>query len=125
VEYVVMIPSRAELVFGLGLLWAWIQYSNSIYGTSGLLGIAYFTCSSFGLCARSPAWVLQSTKAEECARVAAPHGPINADGDVALLRPASSRMAADLHRLVRELGVSVFLMGPNSRSSRPSIVNSW
>ncbi len=43
-EYVAMFPQAVpRLVFGLGLLWAWINLPIPIYGTLWLLGIAYIT----------------------------------------------------------------------------------
>ncbi|MEO9190624.1 MAG: iron ABC transporter permease, partial [Acetobacteraceae bacterium] len=44
VEYVMMLPQAVpRLVFGLGLLWAWINIPIPLYGTLWLMGIAYFT----------------------------------------------------------------------------------
>ena len=44
VEYVVMFPQAVpRIVFGLGLLWAWLIIPIPIYGTLWLLGIAYLT----------------------------------------------------------------------------------
>jgi ABC-type Fe3+/spermidine/putrescine transport system ATPase subunit/ABC-type spermidine/putrescine transport system permease subunit II len=43
-EYVIMFPQAVpRLVFGLGLLWAWINMPIPIYGTLWLLALAYFT----------------------------------------------------------------------------------
>ena len=43
-EFLIMVPQAVpRLVFGLGLLWAWINIPIPIYGTLWLLGIAYFT----------------------------------------------------------------------------------
>ena len=44
IEYVVMFPQAVpRMVFGLGLLWAWLNIPIPIYGTLWLLALAYFT----------------------------------------------------------------------------------
>jgi len=128
-EYVVMIPQAVpRLVFGLGLLWAWINIPIPLYGTLWLLGIAYFTVFlPLGL--RTIAGVvLQVDKSlEECARVCgASWIQQMRTVTLPLLRPGL--VAAWLLIFiasVRELGVSVFLMGPHSKVIAPAIVNSW
>ncbi len=128
-EYVVMIPAAVpRLVFGLGLLWAWINIPIPIYGTLWLLGIAYFTVFlPLGL--RTIAGVvLQIDKSlEECARVCGASWTYQMRTvTLPLLKPGL--IAAWLLIFiasVRELGVSVFLMGPHSKVIAPSIVNSW
>ncbi len=128
-EYVAMVPAAVpRLVFGLGLLWAWINLPIPLYGTLWLLGIAYFTVfMPLGL--RTIAGVvLQVDKSlEECARVCgASWGHQMRTVTLPLLRPGL--VAAWLLIFiasVRELGVSVFLMGPHSKVIAPSIVNSW
>jgi iron(III) transport system permease protein len=128
-EYVAMIPAAVpRLVFGLGLLWAWINLPIPLYGTLWLLGIAYFTVFlPLGL--RTVAGVvLQVDKSlEECARVCgASWGHQMRTVTLPLLRPGL--VAAWLLIFiasVRELGASVFLMGPHSKVIAPSIVNSW
>ncbi len=128
-EFLVMVPQAVpRLVFGLGLLWAWINIPIPIYGTLWLLGIAYFTVfMPLGL--RTIAGVvLQVDKSlEECARVCgAPWTYQMRTITLPLLRPGL--VAAWLLIFiasVRELGVSVFLMGPNSKVVAPAIVNSW
>ena len=128
-EYVAMIPAAVpRLVFGLGLLWAWINLPIPLYGTLWLLGIAYFTFFlPLGL--RTVAGVvLQVDKSlEECARVCgASWGHQMRTVTLPLLRPGL--VAAWLLIFiasVRELGASVFLMGPHSKVIAPSIVNSW
>src|SRR6185437_2385988 len=59
IEYLVMFPQAVpRLVFGLALLWAWLNIPIPIYGTLWLLALAYLTV------------VLQIDKSlEECARV--------------------------------------------------------
>ena len=71
VEYVVMFPQAVpRMVFGLGLLWAWLNIPIPIYGTLWLLALAYFTVL-MPLGVRTLAGVvLQIDKSlEECARV--------------------------------------------------------
>jgi iron(III) transport system permease protein len=128
-EYVAMIPAAVpRLVFGLGLLWAWINMPIPLYGTLWLLGIAYFTVF-MPLALRTMAGVvLQVDKSlEECARVCgAGWGYQMRTVTLPLLRPGL--IAAWLLVFiasVRELGASVFLMGPHSKVIAPSIVNSW
>ncbi len=44
IEYVVMFPQAVpRTVFGLALLWAWLNIPVPIYGTLWLLALAYFT----------------------------------------------------------------------------------
>src|SRR5215469_4775707 len=44
IEYVVMFPQAVpRMVFGLALLWAWLNIPVPIYGTLWLLALAYFT----------------------------------------------------------------------------------
>ena len=128
-EYVAMVPAAVpRLVFGLGLLWAWINIPIPLYGTLWLLGIAYFTVFlPLGL--RTIAGVvLQVDKSlEECARVCGASWTHQMRTvTLPLLRPGL--IAAWLLLFiasVRELGASVFLMGPHSKVIGPSIVNSW
>jgi iron(III) transport system permease protein len=128
-EFLIMVPQAVpRLVFGLGLLWAWINIPIPIYGTLWLLGIAYFTVfMPLGL--RTIAGVvLQVDKSlEECARVCGAAWTYQMRTiTLPLLRPGL--VAAWLLIFiasVRELGVSVFLMGPNSKVVAPAIVNSW
>ena len=128
-EFLIMVPQAVpRLVFGLGLLWAWINIPIPIYGTLWLLGIAYFTVfMPLGL--RTIAGVvLQVDKSlEECARVCGAAWTYQMRTiTLPLLRPGL--IAAWLLIFiasVRELGVSVFLMGPNSKVVAPAIVNSW
>ncbi len=128
-ESLVMFPQAVpRLVFGLGLLWAWLYIPIPIYGTLWLLGIAYLTVF-LPLGMRTMAGVvLQVDRGlEECARVCGAswlHQMRTVT--LPLLRPGM--VAAWLLIFiagVRELGVSVFLMGPNAKVIAPSIVNSW
>src|SRR6185503_7395681 len=71
IEYLVMFPQAVpRLVFGLALLWAWLNMPIPIYGTLWLLALAYFTVM-LPLGVRTLAGVvLQIDKSlEECARV--------------------------------------------------------
>jgi len=119
-EYVVMIPAA--------VLWAWINIPIPLYGTLWLLGIAYFTVFlPLGL--RTIAGVVSQVdkSLEECARVCGASWVYQMRTvTLPLLRPGL--VAAWLLIFiasVRELGVSVFLMGPNSKVIAPSIVSSW
>ena len=128
-EYVIMFPQAVpRLVFGLGLLWAWINMPIPLYGTLWLLGIAYFTVfMPLGLRTIASVVLQVDPSLEECARVCGA-GWVYQMRTVTmpLLRPGL--VAAWLLIFiasVRELGVSIFLMGPNSKVIAPAIVNSW
>jgi iron(III) transport system permease protein len=129
IEAVVMVPQAVpRMVFGLGLLWAWLSIPIPIYGTLWLLGIAYLTVL-MPLGVRTLAGVvLQVDRGlEECARVCGASWLHQMRSvTLPLLRPG---MAAAWLLIfiagVRELGVSLFLMGPNAKVIAPSIVNSW
>ncbi|MGH7042666.1 MAG: ABC transporter permease [Acetobacteraceae bacterium] len=128
-EYVVMFPQAVpRLVFGLGLLWAWLSIPIPIYGTLWLLGIAYFTVL-LPLGTRTLAGVVLQVhpSLEECARVCGASWLRQMRTvTLPLLRPG---MAAAWLLIfissVRELGVSIFLMGPNSKVIAPQIVDAW
>ncbi len=129
VEYLVMFPQAVpRMVFGLALLWAWLNIPVPIYGTLWLLALAYFTVM-LPLGVRTLAGVvLQIDKSlEECARVCgASWGYQMRTVTLPLLRPGI--LAAWLlifMACVRELGVSVFLMGPNAKVIAPSIVSAF
>jgi iron(III) transport system permease protein len=128
-EYVIMFPQAVpRLVFGLGLLWAWINLPIPIYGTLWLLGLAYFTVFlPLGLRTIASVVLQVDPSLEECARVCgAPWIYQMRTVTLPLLRPGM--VAAWLLIFiasVRELGVSIFLMGPNSKVIAPAIVNSW
>ncbi|MBV9828240.1 MAG: iron ABC transporter permease [Alphaproteobacteria bacterium] len=129
VEYVVMFPQAVpRMVFGLGLLWAWLNIPIPIYGTLWLLALAYFTVM-LPLGVRTLAGVvLQVDKSlEECARVCGASWSYQLRTvTLPLLRPGI--IAAWLLLFiacVRELGVSIFLVGPNAKVIAPSIVSAW
>ena len=129
IEYVVMFPQAVpRLVFGLGLLWAWLNIPIAIYGTLWLLALAYFTVM-LPLGVRTLAGVvLQIDKSlEECARVCgASWGYQMRTVTLPLLKPGI--VAAWLLifiACVRELGASLFLMGPNAKVIAPAIVNAF
>ena len=126
IEYLVMFPQAVpRLVFGLALLWAWINLPIPIYGTLWLLALAYLTVM-LPLGVRTLAGVvLQIDKSlEECARVCGA-GWLYQMRTVTLPLLKPGILAAWLlifMACVRELGVSVFLMGPNAKVIAPSIV---
>ncbi|HEX3953932.1 MAG TPA: iron ABC transporter permease [Stellaceae bacterium] len=129
VEYVVMFPQAVpRMVFGLGLLWAWLNIPIPIYGTLWLMGLAYFTVM-LPLGVRTLAGVvLQIDRSlEECARVCGASWMHQMRTvTLPLLRPGI--IAAWLLLFiacVRELGVSIFLVGPNAKVIAPSIVSAW
>ena len=129
VEYVVMFPQAVpRMVFGLALLWAWLNIPIPIYGTLWLLALAYFTVL-LPLGVRTLAGVvLQIDKSlEECARVCGASWFYQLRTvTMPLLRPGI--VAAWLLVFiasVRELGVSIFLVGPNAKVIAPSIVSAW
>jgi iron(III) transport system permease protein len=126
IEYLVMFPQAVpRLVFGLALLWAWLNIPIPIYGTLWLLAIAYLTVM-LPLGVRTLAGVvLQIDKSlEECARVCGA-GWVYQMRTVTLPLLKPGILAAWLlifMACVRELGTSVFLMGPDARVIAPSIV---
>jgi iron(III) transport system permease protein len=129
IEYVVMFPQAVpRMVFGLGLLWAWINIPIPIYGTLWLLALAYFTVL-MPLGVRTLAGVvLQIDRSlEECARVCGASWAYQLRTvTLPLLRPGI--IAAWLLLFiasVRELGVSIFLVGPNAKVIAPAIVSAW
>jgi iron(III) transport system permease protein len=128
-EYVIMFPQAVpRLVFGLGLLWAWINLPIPIYGTLWLLALAYFTVFlPLGLRTIASVVLQVDPSLEECARVCGAKWIYQMRTvTMPLLRPGL--VAAWLLIFiasVRELGVSIFLMGPNSKVIAPAIVNSW
>ena len=118
----------AVIVFGLGLLWAWLTFPLPIYGTLWLLGIAYLTVF-LPLGVRTVAGVVMQVDRglEECARVCGAGWAYQMRTvTLPLLRPGI--LAAWLlifMACVRELGTSVFLMGPDARVIAPSIVSAF
>jgi iron(III) transport system permease protein len=129
IEYLVMFPQAVpRLVFGLALLWAWLNMPIPIYGTLWLLALAYFTVM-LPIGVRTLAGVvLQVDKSlEECARVCGA-GWVYQLRTVTLPLLKPGIIAAWLlifMACVRELGVSVFLMGPNAKVIAPSIVSAF
>jgi iron(III) transport system permease protein len=129
IEYLVMFPQAVpRLVFGLALLWAWLNMPIPIYGTLWLLALAYFTVM-LPLGVRTLAGVvLQIDKSlEECAR-ACGAGWVYQMRTITLPLLKPGILAAWLlifMACVRELGASVFLMGPNAKVIAPSIVNAF
>jgi iron(III) transport system permease protein len=128
-EYVAMFPQAVpRLVFGLGLLWAWINLPIPIYGTLWLLGIAYLTVFlPLGMRTLGGVILQVDRSLEECAQVCgAPWLHRMRTVTMPLLRPGLTAAWLLLFiASVRELGVSIFLMGPNSKVIAPAIVNSW
>jgi iron(III) transport system permease protein len=129
VEGIVMFPQAVpRMVFGLGLLWAWLTIPIPIYGTLWLLGIAYLTVF-LPLGMRTMAGVILQVDRglEECARVCGAswlHQMRTVT--MPLLRPGlAAAWLLIFIAGVRELGVSLFLMGPNAKVIAPAIVNSW
>jgi iron(III) transport system permease protein len=129
IEYLVMFPQAVpRMVFGLAILWAWLHMPVPLYGTLWLLAIAYFTVL-LPLGVRTLAGVvLQVDKSlEECARVCGASWTYQMRTiTLPLLRPG---IVAGWLLLfiasVRELGVSIYLMGPDSKVIAPAIVSSW
>jgi iron(III) transport system permease protein len=129
IEYVVMFPQAVpRLVFGLALMQAWLIIPIPIYGTLWLMALAYFTVL-MPLGVRTLAGVvLQIDKSlEECARVCGASWFYQMRTvTLPLLRPGI--IAAWLLVFiasVRELGVSIFLVGSNAKVIAPSIIDAW
>ena len=129
IEYLVMFPQAVpRLVFGLALMQVWLIIPIPIYGTLWLMALAYFTVL-MPLGVRTLAGVvLQVDKSlEECARVCgASWGYRMRTVTLPLLRPGI--IAAWLLVFiasVRELGVSIFLVGSNAKVIAPSIIDAW
>ena len=128
-EYLVMFPQAVpRLVFGLALMQVWLIIPIPIYGTLWLMALAYLTVL-MPLGVRTLAGVvLQVDKSlEECARVCgASWGYRMRTVTLPLLRPGI--IAAWLLVFiasVRELGVSIFLVGSNAKVIAPSIIDAW
>ncbi len=129
IEYIVMFPQAVpRLVFAFGMLWAWLSFPFSIYGTLWLLLIAYLTVF-LPLGVRTIASVLlQIDKSlEESAQMCgASWGYRIRTVTLPLLRPGM--IAAWLLLFVasvRELGASILLTGPNAKAITPAIVEAW
>ncbi|HWB48464.1 MAG TPA: iron ABC transporter permease [Stellaceae bacterium] len=129
IEYVAMFPQAVpRMVFGVALLWAWLNIPVPIYGTLWLLALAYFTVL-MPLGVRTLAGVvLQIDKSlEECARVCGASWSYQLRTvTIPLLRPGIfAAWLLVFIASVRELGVSLFLVGPKAKVIGPSIVSSW
>jgi iron(III) transport system permease protein len=129
IEYVVMFPQAVpRLIFGLGLLWAWINIPIPIYGTLWLLGIAYFTVFlPLGLRTLAGVVMQIDRSLEECARVCGASWTHQMRTiSLPLLRPGiAAAWLLIFIASIRELGASVFLMGPQSKVISPAIINAW
>jgi len=129
VEYVLMFPqSVPRVIFGLGLLWAWINIPIPIYGTLWLLGIAYFTVFlPLGLRTMAGVVLQVDRSLEECARVCGASWMHQMRTiSLPLLRPGiAAAWLLIFIASVRELGASIFLMGPRSKVVSPAIINAW
>ena len=128
-EYVVMFPqSVPRMVFGLGLLAAWVVAPIPLYGTLWLLLLAYLTVFlPLGVRTISGV-VLQIDKSlEESARVCGASWLYQLRTvTMPLLRPGL--IAAWMLLLiasVREVGASVLLVGPGTKVLGPAIISSW
>ncbi len=129
IEYVLMFPQAVpRLVFGLGLLWAWINIPIPIYGTLWLLGIAYFTVFlPLGLRTLAGVVLQVDRSLEECACVCGA-GWVHRMRTVSLplLRPGiAAAWLLIFIASIRELGASLFLMSPQSKVVSPAIINAW
>ena len=129
IEYVVMFPQAVpRLIFGLGLLWAWINIPIPIYGTLWLLGIAYFTVFlPLGLRTLAGVVMQIDRSLEECARVCGASWMHQMRTvSLPLLRPGiAAAWLLIFIASIRELGASIFLMGPQSKVISPAIINAW
>jgi iron(III) transport system permease protein len=129
VEYVLMLPQAVpRLVFGLGLLWAWIAIPIPLYGTLWLLGLAYFTVFiPLGLRTLAGVVLQIDRSLDECAQVCgASWGHRMRTVSLPLMRPGlAAAWLLIFIASVRELGVSIFLMGPSSKVIAPAIANAW
>jgi iron(III) transport system permease protein len=117
-----------RLVFGLGLLWAWINIPVPIYGTLWLLGIAYFTVFlPLGLRTLSGVVMQVDRSLEECGRVCGAGWWYQMRTiSLPLLRPGiAAAWLLIFIASIRELGASVFLMSPQSKVISPAIINAW
>src|SRR5262249_34895093 len=129
IEYAVMFPqSVPRMVFGLALLTAWLNIPIPLYGTLWVLAIAYFTVlMPLGVRTLSGVMVQIDKSLEECAQVCRATWAYRMRPIILpLLRPGL--IAAWLLIFiasVREIGVSIYLMGPNSKVIAPAIVSSW
>jgi iron(III) transport system permease protein len=128
-EYLLMFPQAVpRMVFGLALLWAWLNIPVHIYGTLWLLALAYFTVLlPLGVRTMGGVVLQIDRSLEECARMCGASWAYQLRTvTVPLLRPGIvATWLLFFMASVRELGASIFLMGPNSKVIAPSIVSSW
>jgi iron(III) transport system permease protein len=128
-EYIVMFPQAVpRLVFAFGMLWAWLSFPFSIYGTLWLLLIAYLTVFlPLGIRTISSVLLQIDKSLEESAQMCgASWGYRLRTVTLPLLRPGV--IAAWLLLFVasvRELGASILLTGPNAKAITPAIVEAW
>jgi len=129
IEYLVMFPQAVpRLVFGLALMQVWLIIPIPIYGTLWLMALAYFTVlMPLGVRTLAGVALQVDESLEECARVCgATWGYRMRTVTLPLLRPGI--IAAWLLVFiasVRELGVSIFLVGSNAKVIAPSIIDAW
>lgn len=129
IEYIVMFPQAVpRLVFAFGMLWAWLSFPFSIYGTLWLLLIAYLTVFlPLGVRTISSVLLQIDKSLEESAQMCgASWGYRLRSVTLPLLRPGV--IAAWLLLFVasvRELGASILLTGPNAKAITPAIVEAW
>ena len=129
IEYIVMFPQAVpRLVFAFGMLWAWLSFPFSIYGTLWLLLIAYLTVFlPLGIRTISGVLLQIDKSLEESAQMCgASWGYRLRTVTLPLLRPGL--IAAWLLLFiasVRELGASILLTGPNAKAITPAIVEAW
>jgi iron(III) transport system permease protein len=129
IEYLVMFPASVpRIVFGLGLLLAWVVMPIPLYGTLWLLLIAYLTVFlPLGFRTISGVVLQLDRSLEECARVCgASWGYQLRTVTMPLLRPGLVAAWMLLFiASVREVGASLFLMGPHSKVIGPAVLASW
>jgi iron(III) transport system permease protein len=129
IEYLAMFPQAVpRLVFAFGMLWAWLSFPFSIYGTLWLLLIAYLTVFlPLGIRTISSVLLQIDKSLEESAQMCgASWGYRIRTVTLPLLRPGV--IAAWLLLFVasvRELGASILLTGPNAKVITPAIVEAW
>ncbi|MER3407360.1 MAG: hypothetical protein C4292_00620 [Nitrososphaera sp.] len=128
-EYVVMFPqSVPRFVFGLGMLLAWIVLPVKIYGTLWLLLLAYITVFlPLGVRTIS-GFILQVDRTlEECARVCGASwlGQLRTVTFPLLLPGMAAAWNLLFIASVREVNVSILLMGPDTKVIGPAIISSW
>jgi iron(III) transport system permease protein len=128
-EYVVMFPqSVPRMVFGLGLLMAWVVMPVPVYGTLWLLLIAYLTVFlPLGVRTLSGVVLQIDRSLEESARVCGASWLYQLRTvTMPLLRPGL--IAAWMLLFIasmREVGASVLLIGPRAKVLGPAILSSW